>query len=57
LDKAIQLGREAKAAHQFTDLSNFSLKCGICYKLLKGQTEAQAHAKLTGHTNFSEIIQ
>ncbi|XP_021954122.1 OVARIAN TUMOR DOMAIN-containing deubiquitinating enzyme 2 isoform X2 [Folsomia candida] len=57
LDKAIQLGREAKAAHQFTDLSNFSLKCGVCYQLLKGQTEAQAHAKQTGHTNFSEITQ
>jgi ubiquitin thioesterase OTU1 len=56
LEKALQLGREAKDAHQFTDVMNFSLKCGICNTLLRGQTEAQAHAKQTGHFDFSEII-
>ncbi|ODN04200.1 Ubiquitin thioesterase OTU1 [Orchesella cincta] len=55
-DLAMQLAREAHASNQFTDLKNFSLRCQICNTLLKGQEEAQAHAKKTAHTAFAEII-
>ncbi|ODM87382.1 Ubiquitin thioesterase OTU1 [Orchesella cincta] len=54
-DLAMQLAHEAHASHQFTDLNNFSLRCQICNALLKGQEEAQAHAKKTAHTAFAEI--
>jgi len=55
IEQALQLGREARATHQFTDLANFTLKCDVCGQLLKGQTEAQAHAKDTTHASFSEV--
>ncbi|CAL8120107.1 unnamed protein product [Orchesella dallaii] len=56
-DLAMQLAREAHASNQFTDLKNFSLRCQNCNTLLKGQEEAQAHAKKTAHTAFAEIVQ
>lgn len=34
---------------------NFSLRSQVCNTLLKGQEEAQAHAKKTAHTAFAEI--
>lgn len=39
---------------QYTDLAGFSLRCLICNTPLKGQTQAQDHAKSTGHMNFGE---
>jgi len=56
MDLAMQLAQEAKASHQFTDLKNFSLRCQVCNTPLKGQEEAQAHAKKTAHASFAEII-
>ncbi|XP_045765924.1 ubiquitin thioesterase OTU1 [Maniola jurtina] len=53
--EAEQLAHEAKSSRQFTDLNKFTLKCMICDKLLKGQVEAQRHAKETMHTNFGEV--
>lgn len=53
--EAEQLAHEAKSSRQFTDLNKFTLKCMICDKLLKGQVEAQKHAKETMHTNFGEV--
>ena len=44
---------ELNAKKKFTDVYNFSLLCGICNAKLKGQNEAQKHAELTGHTQFS----
>ncbi len=55
LRQALALGAEAKASRQFTDLSQFSLRCLNCQKALKGETEAQEHAKQTGHINFGEF--
>lgn len=55
LELAMQIAREAKASHQFTDTKNFSLRCQICNTLLRGETEAQQHAKQTTHTAFAEI--
>ncbi len=54
LQMALELAAEAKASRQFTDVSQFSLRCLICQKALKGQSEAQGHAKTTGHINFGE---
>lgn len=40
---------------QFTDVSNFMLRCLVCNTLLKGHSDAQNHAKSTGHINFGEV--
>ena len=45
---------QAHNARQFTDVANFTLRCGACQKGLKGEKEALEHAKATGHSNFSE---
>lgn len=55
LEKARQLALEAQSSRQFTDVDKFTLKCLICQSFLKGQTEAQVHAKETGHMNFGEV--
>jgi len=56
LDKSLQLAREANVAHQYVDLRNFSLRCGVCNTLIKGNAEATAHAKETGHAQFTETM-
>lgn len=53
--QAVQLANEAKSSRQFTDVNQFTLKCNDCDCLLKGQGEAQQHAKATGHVNFGEV--
>lgn len=55
LDKAKATAKEAKEAHNYTDTAGFTLKCLVCGTRLKGETEAQKHAKTTTHTNFSEV--
>ena len=82
LTKALLTAQVAKAAHNYTDTTGFSLKydssvdfifhlkmhktrliifinfsfrCLVCGTKLKGETEAQNHAKTTAHTNFSEV--
>lgn len=52
---ALQVADELKKGRQFTDLSGFSLRCMVCNTPLKGQTQAQQHAKETGHMNFGEV--
>lgn len=46
--QAEQLAKEAKSSRQFTDVNRFTLRCIDCDCLLKGQVEAQQHAKRTG---------
>jgi len=53
--QALEIAAECKNSRQFTDTANFQLRCITCNKPLKGQSEAQDHAKKTGHTNFGEI--
>ncbi|XP_066591570.1 ubiquitin thioesterase Otu1 [Prorops nasuta] len=53
--KAIELAKEAKSSHQYTDIQKFTLKCNLCNKKLSGQGGAQIHAKETGHMSFKEI--
>ncbi|XP_050664113.1 ubiquitin thioesterase OTU1 [Leptidea sinapis] len=54
-NEAEQLAKEAKSSRQFTDLNKFTLRCTVCDTLLKGQVEAQKHAKETMHTSFGEV--
>ena len=51
---ALLVASQAKRSHNFTDLANFTLKCGTCGTGLKGENDARDHAKKTGHTNFEE---
>eukprot|EP00095_Tigriopus_kingsejongensis_P006802 snap_masked-scaffold1064_size65302-processed-gene-0.14 protein:Tk06802 transcript:snap_masked-scaffold1064_size65302-processed-gene-0.14-mRNA-1 annotation:"ubiquitin thioesterase otu1" len=53
--EAQALANVAKTARQFTDVANFTLRCITCQTQLKGQSDARAHAKETGHTNFGEV--
>ena len=55
IEQARQIGNEAKSSRQFTDTSNFQLQCNVCSIYLKGQKEAQEHAKETMHVNFKEV--
>lgn len=45
---------EAFAAHRYTDTATFTLTCSDCGLSLKGNREAEAHAKQTLHQNFVE---
>ncbi|XP_014240535.1 ubiquitin thioesterase OTU1 [Cimex lectularius] len=54
LREAEELAQEAKSSRQYTDVNRFTLKCLVCREKLQGQTQAQAHAKKTGHMNFGE---
>lgn len=51
---AAKLVAACHEARQFTDVANFTLRCGVCQIGLKGEKEAVMHAKETGHQNFSE---
>jgi len=53
--EALQVAEECKKQRQFTDLAGFTLRCLICNTPLKGQTQAQEHAKQTQHMNFGEV--
>lgn len=53
--QAEQLAKEAQSSRQYTDVDKFTLKCMQCDVHLTGQTQAQQHAKTTGHTNFGEV--
>jgi ubiquitin thioesterase OTU1 len=53
-NSAAALVAEIHGARQFTDVANFTLRCGTCLQGLKGEKEAVEHAKSTGHSNFQE---
>ena len=52
--EARMLVAEQHKARKFTDTGNFTLRCLVCQRGLVGQEGALAHAKETGHANFSE---
>lgn len=54
LSKAVGIAMELQEQKQFTDTANFTLQCQHCFTLLKGEADAQKHAKETGHFNFQE---
>jgi ubiquitin thioesterase OTU1 len=45
----------AHAQRQYTDTTSFTLRCGACGAGIKGQAEAMAHARATGHASFQEF--
>ncbi|KAL4437852.1 hypothetical protein ABPG74_001023 [Tetrahymena malaccensis] len=49
------LAKQFKEKKQFTDVSSFTLQCGICLKGFTGQAEALKHGQSTGHMNFQEV--
>jgi len=50
-----KLAQILQIARQYTDTSNFNLRCGTCNNGFRSQNEALEHAKHTGHANFQEI--
>lgn len=54
LEQVRELVQVARAAHRYTDTSNFALRCNDCQQGIKGKAEAQKHAQQTGHFNFIE---
>ncbi len=52
LASALSIAQELKGKKQFVDLGAGEMRCGACAEVFKGQKEAVAHAKATGHTNF-----
>lgn len=54
-EMAKNLAYEAKSSRQFTDVDRFYLRCLECDTPLKGQNQATAHAKQTGHKQFGEV--
>jgi ubiquitin thioesterase OTU1 len=55
MGRAQELCYEFQNARQFTDTANFKLRCLVCQKQLKGEKDAEDHAKKSGHINFGEI--
>lgn len=54
LEGARELCKVLQGRHYFTDTKGFSIKCGICGWLGKGEKGATEHAMKTGHTDFGE---
>lgn len=55
LIQALDLANEAKSSRQYTDTSNFTLRCLDCRVNLVGEAGAQRHAEETGHIHFGEL--
>ena len=55
LSATVELALILKAKHYYVDTAGFALRCEVCKKALKGEKEAQAHAKETSHTSFGEF--
>ncbi|KAJ1503009.1 hypothetical protein HMI54_008487 [Coelomomyces lativittatus] len=54
LTHALELAMTFHKEHRYTNQSEFSLRCDQCHLALVGHTEALAHAKQTGHSQFVE---
>lgn len=53
--EAQAIGNEARKRNQFTNLSEFKLRCLTCGLPMAGQEAALQHANDTSHTNFAEV--
>ena len=49
------LASDLKCKKQFVNMAGCDLKCLVCSVGLRGQKEAQSHAKATGHQNFGQV--
>jgi ubiquitin thioesterase OTU1 len=55
IEKVKELVNILKSSHEYTDVSDFFVKCDECGLTFKGEQEAQAHAFATKHNSFSEV--
>lgn len=55
LAATIELAHKLRDNHYYTDTAGFALRCEVCKRALRGEKEAQDHAKQTGHTQFGEF--
>ena len=53
-EQCVALALKLKNSRQFTDTTNFDIRCMICNEGLVGETGAREHAMRTGHQNFCE---
>lgn len=53
LNLAVELAKEAKQSHQYTDLKTMTMRCATCNAALDTKT-AREHAAQTGHVDFIE---
>jgi ubiquitin thioesterase OTU1 len=53
--EAGMLATELRKKKKFVNMTGCQLQCLVCLTGLKGQKEAQAHAKETGHQNFGQV--
>lgn len=53
LNLAVELAKEAKQSHQYTDLKTMTMRCATCNAQLDAKT-VREHAKKTGHRDFIE---
>ena len=49
------MASELRKKKLFVNMAGCDLRCLICLKGLRGQKDAQAHAKSTGHQNFGQV--
>ena len=54
-DQTEIMASELRKKKLFVNMAGCDLQCLVCLKGLKGQADAQAHAKSTGHQNFGQI--
>ena len=55
-EAAVAAGVAARLSGNYTSLSAFTLRCLQCGATVRGQLEANAHAKATQHTQFDEFV-
>lgn len=49
------MAKDLKSKSEFVDLKKFRIKCSVCFKPFKENSEAIEHSKSSGHTNFEQI--
>ena len=54
LEGVRQLAQALKERHYYTDTARFTIKCGRCGWMGKGEREAERHAMQSGHQEFQE---
>ncbi|XP_050219997.1 OVARIAN TUMOR DOMAIN-containing deubiquitinating enzyme 2 [Mercurialis annua] len=52
---ALNLVKEQQRKRSYTDIANFTLRCGVCQIGVVGEKGAAEHAQATGHINFQEF--
>ncbi|KAI4143339.1 MAG: hypothetical protein L6R39_004603 [Caloplaca ligustica] len=54
LAAALELCRELKKRHYYTDTAGFQVRCNVCGKVFTGEKGATEHASKTGHYDYGE---